>query len=78
MLMFMIVFGIHCIFFIALDIRLKTCRSNALFFSTRQNVPARIIGHVLYCIVVLLSLFQVGIYSSIKTNKNQPSSLYKN
>ena len=27
--------------------------------------------------VCLLSLFQVGIYNSIKTNKNQPSSLYK-
>ena len=27
--------------------------------------------------VCLLSSFQFGIYNSIKTNKNQPSSLYK-
>ena len=27
--------------------------------------------------VCLLSLFQAGICNSIKTNKNQPSSLYK-
>ena len=75
--MFMIAFGIHFTFFIALLIWLKTFRSNALFFPTMQNVRAWKIGRVLYCIVVLLSLFQVGIYSSIKTNKKQPSSLYK-
>ena len=32
----MIVFGIHCNFFIVLIIRLKTCRPNGLFFFTRQ------------------------------------------
>ena len=38
--MFMIVFGIHCNFFIVLCIQLKTCRSNVFFFSTRQHVRA--------------------------------------
>ena len=32
----------------------------------------------LHCLFIcLFSLFQVGIYNSIKTNKNQPSSSYK-
>ena len=34
--------------------------------------------HISYIyFVCLLFLFQVGIYNTIKTNKNQPSSLYK-
>ena len=32
---------------------------------------------LLVCLFVCLSLFQVGIYNSVKTKKNQPFSLYK-
>ena len=46
-----------------------------LFCHTQWAVCAECINGVLF--VCLLSLFQVGIYNSIKTNKNQPSSLYK-
>ena len=42
----MIVFGIHCNFFIVLPTRLKTCRSNGFLFFTRQNVRARKVGRV--------------------------------
>ena len=44
--MFIFVFRIHCTFFIALPIRLKTCRSNVFFVFTRQNVRARKIRRV--------------------------------
>ena len=37
----MIVFGIHCNFFIVLPIRLKPCRSNGFLCFTMQNVRAR-------------------------------------
>ena len=40
----MIVFGIHCNFFIVLSIRLKICGSNDFF--ARQNVRAQKIGRV--------------------------------
>ena len=40
----MIVFGIHCNFFIVSPIQLKICRSNIFF--TRQEVVARKIGRV--------------------------------
>ena len=43
-LVFMIVFGIHCNFFIVSPIQLKICRSNIFF--TRQEVRARKIGRV--------------------------------
>ena len=43
-LVFMIVFGIHCNFFIVSPIQLKICRSNIFF--TRQEVVARKIGRV--------------------------------
>ena len=36
----MIVFGIHCNFFIVLPIQPKTCSSNVFFFFTRENVLA--------------------------------------
>ena len=42
----MIVFGIHCNFFIGLPIQLKTCRSSVFFFFARLNVRARKIGRV--------------------------------
>ena len=37
----------------------------------------RVQAEISTILFVCLSLFQVGIYNSIKTNKNQPSSLYK-
>ena len=46
-----------------------------LFCHTRWTVRAECINGVLF--VCLLSLFEVGIYNSIKTNKNQSSRLYK-
>ena len=45
-LVFMIVFGIHCNFFILLPIWLKTYRSNVFLFFTRQNMRARKVGRV--------------------------------
>ena len=42
----MIVFRIHCNFFIILSIRLRTCSSNGFLFFTRQIVRDRKIGHV--------------------------------
>ena len=43
----MIIFRIHCNFFIVLPIRLKTCNPNVfLLFFTRQNVRAQNIGRV--------------------------------
>ena len=42
----MIVFRVHCNFFIVLPIRLKACRSNGFFFFKRQNVHARKIGRM--------------------------------
>ena len=41
----MIVFGIHCNFFIFLPIRLKTCRSNNLLF-LQGKMKKRKIGRV--------------------------------
>ena len=46
-----------------------------LFCHNQWAVCAECINGVLF--VCLLSLFQVGIYNSIKTNTNQPSSLCK-
>ena len=43
-LAFVIVFGIHCNFFIVLFIQLKTYSSNVFFFFTRENVHAKKIG----------------------------------
>ena len=42
----MMVFGIHCNFFIVLPNRLKTCRSNDFLFFTKQNVRAQKVGRV--------------------------------
>ena len=42
----MIVFGIHCNFFIVLPIPLKTCKYNGFLFSKKQNVHAQKIGRV--------------------------------
>ena len=42
----MIVFRIHCNFFIILSIRLRTCSSNGFLFFTRQIVRDRKIGRV--------------------------------
>ena len=42
----MIVFGIHCNFFIVLSIPLKTCRCDGFFFFTMQNIRPQTIGHV--------------------------------
>ena len=44
--MFLIVFGIHCNFFIVLPIKLKTCRSNGFLFFPKQYVCARKIGRI--------------------------------
>ena len=42
----MILFGIHCNFFIVLLIRLKTYSYNGFLSLTRQNVRAQKIGRV--------------------------------
>ena len=45
--MFIIVFGIHCNFFIVLPARLKTCRSNIFFvFQQGKKFLARLRGFV--------------------------------
>ena len=45
-MVFMIVLGIHCNFFIVLPTWLKTCRSNAFFFFTRQKMRTWFVGRV--------------------------------
>ena len=42
----MIVFGIHCKFFIGFPIRLKTFMSNGFLLFARPNVRARKIGRI--------------------------------
>ena len=56
----MIVFRIHCNFFIVLPIRLKACRSNGFFFFKRQNVHARKIGRMSEALRAGVCLIGIG------------------
>ena len=44
--MFMIVFRIHCTFFIALTIRLKACGSNVFFLLYKAKCARQQIGRI--------------------------------
>ena len=56
----MIIFGIHCNFFIVLTIRLKTCIYNGFPSFTKQNVHARKIGRVLEALRAGARLIDIG------------------